>query len=161
MNFLPKIDWLCICEPNSVVKIFFRLTFSESESTLTQQMKFTWQSKRKKYPILWPRSEKKNFSKLTYDVIYEWWRHPTDSNGPDLSSEDDEDYFDAKIARFQIEKSDFDISNFMTSLWRHRTWSGSEKSSAQYKFAIDYDAKRIRSISLTSFEKKIQNCPSL
>ena len=29
------------------------------------------------------------------------------------------------------------------------------------RFAIDYDKKRIRSISLTSFEKKIQYCSSL
>ena len=31
---------------------------------------------------------------------------------------------------------------------------------ALYKYLIDYDSKRIRSIPLTSFEKKIQNCPS-
>ena len=45
--------------------------------------------------------------------------------------------------------------------WRHRSWPEVEKWTAQHKFFIDYDAKRIRSISLTSFEKKIQNCPSL
>ena len=44
--------------------------------------------------------------------------------------------------------------------WRHRSWPEVEKWTAQHKFLIDYDAKRIRSISLTSFEKKIQNCPS-
>ena len=49
----------------------------------------------------------------------------------------------------------------ITSSWRHRTCPDSEKSSAPYKFAIDYDKRRIRSISLTSFEKKIQNCPPL
>ena len=49
---------------------------------------------------------------------------------------------------------------FMTSLWRNRICPDSEKSLALYKFCIDYDAKRIRSISRTSFEKKIQNCPS-
>ena len=43
--------------------------------------------------------------------------------------------------------------------WRHRSWPDSEKSLALYKFSIDYDKKRIRSIPLTSFEKKIQNCP--
>ena len=51
--------------------------------------------------------------------------------------------------------------NLMTSLWRNRSWPEAEKSSAQYKFSIDYNEKRIRSISLTSFEKKIQNCPPL
>ena len=45
----------------------------------------------------------------------------------------------------------------ITSSWRNRTWPDSEKRSAPYKFSIDYDKKRIRSISLTSFEKKIQN----
>ena len=59
-----------------------------------------------------------------------------------------------------------DFENFVINMdriwrWRHRTWPDSEKSSAQYKFAIDYDKKRIKSISLTSFEKKIQNWPSL
>ena len=49
----------------------------------------------------------------------------------------------------------------MTSLWRHRSWPDFEKSTAQHKFAIDYDKKRIKSISLTSFEKKIQYCPPL
>ena len=42
----------------------------------------------------------------------------------------------------------------VTSLWRHRSWPAFEKSTAQHKFAIDYDKKRIKSISLTSFEKK-------
>ena len=51
--------------------------------------------------------------------------------------------------------------NLMTSLWRNRSWPEAEKSSAQYKFSIDYNEKRIRSISLTSFEKKIQNWSSL
>ena len=49
----------------------------------------------------------------------------------------------------------------MTSLWRHRTWPEFQKSSAQYKFSIDHNAKRIRSIPLTSLEKKIQNWTSL
>ena len=51
--------------------------------------------------------------------------------------------------------------NLVTSLWRNRTWPDSEKSLALYKFCMDYDAKRIRSIALTSFEKQIQNCSSL
>ena len=60
----------------------------------------------------------------------------------------------------------FNFENFQFNMdriwqWRHRTWPEAEKSSAQYKFAIDYDKKRIKSISLTSFEKKIQNWPSL
>ena len=42
-----------------------------------------------------------------------------------------------------------------------RTLPEAKKSSVPYKFAIDYDKKRIRSISLTSLEKKIQNCPPL
>ena len=45
--------------------------------------------------------------------------------------------------------------------WRHRSWPEVEKWTAQHKFFIDYDAKRIRSISVTGFEKKIQNWPSL
>ena len=40
----------------------------------------------------------------------------------------------------------------ITSSWRNRKWPDSEKSSAPYKFFIDYDKKRIKSISLTSFE---------
>jgi len=32
-----------------------------------------------------------------------------------------------------------------------------EKGTAQHKFFIDYDAKRIRLLSVTGFEKKIQN----
>ena len=40
-------------------------------------------------------------------------------------------------------------------------WPEVEKGTAQHKFFIDYDAKRIRSISITGFEKKIQNWPSL
>ena len=40
-------------------------------------------------------------------------------------------------------------------------WPEVEKGTAQHKFFIDYDAKRIRSISVTGFEKKIQNWPSL
>ena len=50
--------------------------------------------------------------------------------------------------------------NLMTSIWRNRWWPDAGKSSAQYKIAMDYDKKRIRSISLTSFEKKIQNWSS-
>ena len=38
--------------------------------------------------------------------------------------------------------------------WRHWSWPEAEKWTAQHKFLIDYDAKRIRSIFLTSFEKK-------
>ena len=45
--------------------------------------------------------------------------------------------------------------------WRHRSWPEVEKWTAQHKFPTDYDAKRIRAISLTSFQKKIQNCPPL
>ena len=41
--------------------------------------------------------------------------------------------------------------NLITSSWRHRTLPEAEKSSAQYKFAEYSIAKRIRSISLTSF----------
>ena len=41
--------------------------------------------------------------------------------------------------------------NLMTSLWRNRSWPEAEKSSAPYKFSIDYNKKRIRLISLTSF----------
>ena len=36
-----------------------------------------------------------------------------------------------------------------------------KKWTAQHKFFIDYDAKRIKSISVTGFAKKIQNWPSL
>ena len=43
----------------------------------------------------------------------------------------------------------------------NRMWPEVEKGTAQHKFLIDYDAKRIRSISVTGFEKKIQNWPSL
>ena len=32
---------------------------------------------------------------------------------------------------------------FMTSLWRNRSWPEAEKSSAQYKFAIDYKKKEL------------------
>ena len=45
----------------------------------------------------------------------------------------------------------------MTSLWRHRSSPAFEKSLAQYKFHEEYNKKRIRSISLTSFVKTIQN----
>ena len=45
--------------------------------------------------------------------------------------------------------------------WRHRSWPEVEKWTAQHKFFIDYDAKRIRSLSVTGFEKKIQNWPPL
>ena len=45
--------------------------------------------------------------------------------------------------------------------WRHRSWPEAEKSSAPYNFSVDYNKKRIRLISLTGFEKKIQNCPPL
>ena len=38
--------------------------------------------------------------------------------------------------------------------------TGNEKNELP-EFAIDYDRKRIRSTSFTSFKKKIQNCPSL
>ena len=80
---------------------------------------------------------------------------------PEMNSWDDKDHFDTHKALYCWIKQDLDIPRLVTSLWRHRSWPDSEKSSAPYKFTIDYDKKRIRSISLTSFEKKIQNCPSL
>ena len=40
-------------------------------------------------------------------------------------------------------------------------WPEVEKWTAQHKFSTDYDAKRIKAISLTSFQEKIQNCPPL
>ena len=44
--------------------------------------------------------------------------------------------------------------NLMTSLWRNRMWPEVNKGTAQHKSFIDYDAKRIRSLSVTGFEKK-------
>ena len=109
----------------------------------------------------WLYDIKINFSKMTYDVICGRWRHLNDLNRPEMHSEENKNQFETEISWFYYWKRIFDIHDLMTSLWRHRSWPESEKSSAPDKFAIDYDAKRIRSISLTSFEKKIQYCPPL
>ena len=63
---------------------------------------------------------------------------------------------------FVIYKNSKNISQlYRIWRWRHRSWPEVEKWTAQHKFPTDYDAKRIRAISLTSFQEKIQNCPPL